>query len=241
MIIEITRGVVVGLIVTGLASWIVLNLSWLQSWMDQEWKGQFAKIAGDWVGEEEFAYGTPHDKNTYSFHIRRSGYRVLGVMKCLGGVSADVGKDFDIEGSFKDLILRLTWTKRDVGTLESGTLTLKYKEGGKLLGHGLYFEPDSHTNASPQHPEKFRPSQTSVHVSLGIKSNTWNMTNGELVNYIGRWLDTTDVVVKPSNYFAAFEIELHPDLVRQLKGEPNLKEKALAKLTAEDRQVLGLK
>ena len=153
MFIEITRGVVVGLIVTGLAAWIGLNLSWLRSWMDQEWKGQFAKIAGDWAAEEIFAYGT-QPKNTYSIHVERSGYKILGVMKCLTGVPADVGKDFDIEGSFKDLILRLTWTKRGAGTLESGTLTLKYKEGGKLVGHGLYFEPDDeqiHTSTFEAH------------------------------------------------------------------------------------------
>lgn len=48
----------------------------------------------------------------------------------------DRHETFDLTGSFENLTLNFTWTKK--GSIESGTATLKYVGDKQLEGHGLY-------------------------------------------------------------------------------------------------------
>ena len=54
----------------------------------------------------------------------------------------DRGKVYEFSGSFKNLILTLSWMPRDDTSLERGTLTVKLVENGrKFVGHGAFYSP----------------------------------------------------------------------------------------------------
>jgi hypothetical protein len=64
---------------------------------------------------------------------------VTGTHTCLSG--PDQGRVFELQGSYKDLILTFAWFPSSREALESGTVTAKLVQDGVLAGHGLYIEP----------------------------------------------------------------------------------------------------
>jgi hypothetical protein len=95
-------------------------------------------------------------QDTYILEINPKGRRITGTLKDF--VGPDKGYEFDIEGTFKDLILTFMWTKKGPRSLESGTTTAKLvQDGSQLEGHGLYIEPDDGKVYTSTFTAKYRP------------------------------------------------------------------------------------
>jgi hypothetical protein len=72
--------------------------------------------------------------------VGRNRERVEATTTCLEG--PDRGKVYEFGGSFKNLILTLSWMPRDDTSLERGTLTVKLVENGrKFVSHGAFYSP----------------------------------------------------------------------------------------------------
>jgi hypothetical protein len=134
---DLTVGVSSGVLTAALA--LVANWQWplIQSWFDKEIRRQARLIEGQWETTEVFT--ASNTQGTYTLEINSKGRRVTGTLRGLTG--PDQGTEFDVEGTFKDLILTYVWTKRGPRALESGTTTAKLVRDGELEGHGLYIEP----------------------------------------------------------------------------------------------------
>lgn len=130
-------GMAVGLvtsIVVAIAKW-----QWplIKSVFDAEGRRVAEQISGEWNATEIFSGSASTDTFTMRI-ICRSG-RVTGMHTCLSG--PDVGKSFDITGTYKDQVLSFTWAPSSRAALESGTVTAKLSQDKLLEGHGLYIEP----------------------------------------------------------------------------------------------------
>lgn len=130
--------VLVGLAVATL-TWVV-KWQWpfIRSLFDAESRRQASQIKGTWQATEFFSGSKTQD--TFTMEIDCRGGRVTGTHTCLSG--PDEGKKFDIDGTYKDLILNFTWVPSNREELESGTITAKLAQDRLLEGHGLYIEPD---------------------------------------------------------------------------------------------------
>ena len=87
-----------------------------------------------------------------------------------------------------------------------------------------------------------KPTRKSVHVSLDIESGTWNSEEA-ILSFAKKMLNDRPVVVIPSNYYASFVIcsKDSPETVEFVKAEQDaLRKRALAKLSAADKKVLGI-
>ena len=82
-------------------------------------------------------------------------------------------------------------------------------------------------------PEPTKIHET-VHVSFDIDSGIWDMNNVEIADLAKHIMHGSDVIVKESNYFASFLLS------REHKMQEIKKQRALAKLTPEERELLGL-
>jgi hypothetical protein len=134
---DLTIGVASGVLTSALA--LASKQQWplIQSWFDPEIRRQAKMIQGQWTTTEAFL--ASKTQGTYSLTIKPKGRRITGSLRGLEGPDPDA--DFDIEGTFKDLILTFTWRKKGLHALESGATTAKLVREGTLEGHGLYIEP----------------------------------------------------------------------------------------------------
>ncbi len=82
----------------------------------------------------------------------------------------------------------------------------------------------------------FKPTKKSVHISFGISSKTWDMGGETRVAYFRRiFKDRPNIEVKDGQFYASVEISN-----RTVVSEIEKKERALAKLSDEEKKLLGL-
>jgi hypothetical protein len=136
----IVNGIVGGLVATFLT--LVIRNMWLRvvvPWYEERVYHD-ARFEGMWEGTETFSDTHPSLIDHFSMEIRRQGHRVEAMTTCLDG--PDKGRVYVSTGSFKNLILTLSWSPRDDTSLERGTVTAKLVENGKrLVGHGAFYSP----------------------------------------------------------------------------------------------------
>ena len=143
---NLSIGVVAGLVATFLSivlrmSWVAIIVPWYE---DRVYKD--ARIEGRWSA---FAKFDDENSDKFTLSLRRQGHRVDGTMVCTEGF--DKGREFLVNGTFRNLILTLTYSSIDDTTLDRGTLTLMLVENGDAFrGHVAYYDNIEHTvNACP--------------------------------------------------------------------------------------------
>ena len=97
------------------------------------------KIEGRWLVEypegEEF---------TEAIELKRQGHRVTGSVTVTGG--PDLGRVYAVDGTFKNLILTLSFAGQDATRLDRGTYTLQTKSNGQhLQGYSTFYQDDENT------------------------------------------------------------------------------------------------
>lgn len=136
----VINGLVGGLVATFLT--LVIRNAWLSivvPWYEERVYHD-AHFEGLWDGAETFSDTDPPLTDHFAMELRRQGHRVDGTTTCLDG--PDKGKVYLASGTFKNLILTMTWWPRDDTSLERGTLTVKLVENGKkFVGHGAFYSP----------------------------------------------------------------------------------------------------
>ena len=134
---EFLQGVVAHVVMAcfgGAAGYVVhKNLLWLTKLFDPVARRQAGLINGTWTATEKFSDDGTQARYKLEFTCR--GAQVTGTQTYASG-RADKNQTFDLHGSFENLVLNLTWTKKD--SIETGTATLRYVSDKKLEGHGLY-------------------------------------------------------------------------------------------------------
>lgn len=134
------NGIIGGLVATFLT--LVIGRIWLSiivPWYEERVYHD-AHFEGRWEGTETFSDTNPPLIDRFTIEIRRAGHRVTAITTCLEG--PDRGKIYESIGSFKNLILTLSWVPRDDTSLERGTITAKLVENGqKFVGHGSFYSP----------------------------------------------------------------------------------------------------
>ena len=138
--IEFVNGIVGGLVATFLT--LVIHRMWLSiviPWYEER-VYQDVHFEGAWSAREIFSDTTPNETDEFVMEFRRKGHRVEATSTCTAG--PDRGKVYLHSGSFKNLILTLTWVPQETRSLERGTLTVKLVENGKKFeGHGVFYSP----------------------------------------------------------------------------------------------------
>jgi len=129
-------------LITIIVALLTLVASWqwrfIKSLFDAEIRRQSKQIIGKWNVIETFNDGT---EDNFTMELNCRGGKVTGTHYCNSGF--DEGKEYDINGMYKDHILSFKWMPKDSEMLESGTVTVLLLPNNKLLdGHGLYIEPD---------------------------------------------------------------------------------------------------
>ncbi|MGH8212616.1 MAG: hypothetical protein ACREPP_05225 [Rhodanobacteraceae bacterium] len=129
--------VLVGLAVAALSLLAKWQAPYIRSLFDAESRRQADQINGRWKVTEVFSGSK--DTDTFNMKLSCHGSRVTG--DHVGDSGPDDGRQFDIEGSYKDQILSFTWMPDNRSALESGTVTARLVRDKRLEGHGLYIEP----------------------------------------------------------------------------------------------------
>ena len=101
---------------------------------------------------------------------------------------------------------------------------------GNKACYGLYIK-----EATDKNPLlRLEPNCNSVNISLDIKTNTWDLSPSQRAIEIGKFLKDRPVVVSQSNYHACVT------LTSKEYSDEIKKKAALAKLTPEEKRLLGL-
>jgi hypothetical protein len=133
---EFSIGVVSGLVASLII--FVLQLGYLRvfrPWLE-ELLYRDLKIEGRWLGEfpeaEEF-------KETVQ--LTREGHRVKGTVTVTRG--PDIGHTYAVEGTFKNLILTLSFAAQDSTRLDRGTYTFQVQNNGRdLCGFSTFYQDE---------------------------------------------------------------------------------------------------
>jgi hypothetical protein len=129
-IVGITSGLVVTLsVVVFRALWISKIVPWFEERVYKD-----AKIEGEWFS----LYPTWSDLRQEMIFLIRHGHEVTGTIMCTKG--QDEGEKYDIQGSFRNMILPLIYEVNDRTKTDRGTITLKAVENATRLEGviGLY-------------------------------------------------------------------------------------------------------
>lgn len=94
------------------------------------------KIEGSWLAEITFPDGI---ENKHRITLKRFGHRIRGRAICVGGWGE--GFEYEIAGTFKNLVLAAEYGVVEQGRFERGSFTLMLVEGGSILrGYLAYFD-----------------------------------------------------------------------------------------------------
>lgn len=122
---------------------------------------------------------------------------------------------------------------RNLGTYEGYIDEIALNLAGRAY-YGLRFEP------AKQIEKEAKPG-TSVQISLGIDTGTWDLKGPDRVAYFKKMLAGRNVSVSEGTYYACVKITDGDSPEEQERRANELKrEQALAKLSAEERKLLGL-
>lgn len=124
---NLVAGLVSGLIVTFFvlvfrSFWYSVIIPWFE---DRVYKD--IRIEGKWFG----LYPETYDLRQDVIVIKRRGHSVTGNMICTNG--ADEGEEYSICGSFRNLLLPLTYESTDKSKSDRGSITLKCVRNGERL------------------------------------------------------------------------------------------------------------
>ncbi len=133
---EFTVGVVSGLVTTLIVFVVqVGHIKILRPWLE-ELLYRDLKIEGRWLVEYPQAPGF-----TEAVELRRHGHRVTGSVTVTDG--PDKGRLYVVDGTFKNLILTLSFSGHDETRLDRGTYTLQTQNNGQhFLGYSAYYQDD---------------------------------------------------------------------------------------------------
>lgn len=127
MIDNLIAGLVSGIIVVLLV--LVFRTFWYRvivPWFEER-VYKDAKIEGQWFS----LYPTTTDHRQEVITLNRHGHTVSGTMVCTSG--DDAGEQYQISGSFRNLILPLVYESESTSKTDRGTITLK------LVGNAQQF------------------------------------------------------------------------------------------------------
>ena len=94
------------------------------------------KIEGRWL----VTYPEAEDF-TEAIELSRNGHAVSGSVTVTGG--PDVGRVYLVNGTFKNLILTLSFAGQDTTRLDRGTYTVQTKNNGQhLQGYSTFYQDD---------------------------------------------------------------------------------------------------
>ena len=134
MIDNLISGLVSGIIVVLLvlafrAFWYNIIVPWFEERVYKD-----AKIEGKWFS----LYPTTEEHRQETITLTRHGHAVTGTMVCTSG--DDEGEQYQISGSFRNLILPLVYETQSKSKTDRGTITLKLIENaqkfrGKLAAY----------------------------------------------------------------------------------------------------------
>jgi hypothetical protein len=131
----------------------------------------------------------------------------------------------------------------------------------KCHGYSLQFSPRPDMPVPAEVPTYVCIQTKGVHVALNIGSKTWDMAGDRRAKHFTEWFDTDDVVVRPGQYYASVFVVLAKHLKavelaelrekraqeerdrewqRQRDDKEARRQRALAKLTDEDKAALGV-
>lgn len=131
---EFNIGVISGL-VTSLIVFVfqVGYIKAFQPWLE-ELLYRDLKIEGRWLVKY------PEGKNfTEAVELKRRGHHVAGSVTVTGG--PDQGRVYMVNGTFKNLILTLSFAGQDATRLDRGTYTLQARDNGQLLrGYSAFYQ-----------------------------------------------------------------------------------------------------
>lgn len=124
-------------------------------------------------------------------------------------------------------------TVRNLGTHEGFLDEIAFKLADKCF-YSLRFCKTEKLDDAPKKASK-------VSVSLDIDSGTWDMSRQKQVDFFKKMLRDRDVSVEAGTYFASVTLYdgSSPEEVARRERELE-RERALAKLTDRDREVLGV-
>jgi hypothetical protein len=125
-------GIVSGLVVTLIV--VVFRGLWIaviQPWYEERIYRD-AKIEGQWKS----TYANSDDEEL--IELKRKGHRVSGVITVTQGT--DHGKAYNLDGTFKNLILTASYSAMSQSSLDRGSYTLMLIHNGqKFKGHCAYY------------------------------------------------------------------------------------------------------
>jgi hypothetical protein len=106
-----------------------------------------AKIDGVWEGKIATLCDTSGEYKE-QITLEQIGHQVKGRILCTAGI--DLGKEYALEASFKNLILSGTYSQKDPKSLDRGSFSFKLVENGnKLKGYtSFYYTPEDRINYS---------------------------------------------------------------------------------------------
>jgi hypothetical protein len=124
MLGNLIAGIVSGLFVT--LSVFVFRILWkskIEPWFEER-VYKDAKIEGQWLSVYP-AMGSDAGKRQEIIVLTRRGHAVTGTMTCIKNGGRDDGQQYDLYGSFRNMILPLTYETHDRQKTDRGTIALK--------------------------------------------------------------------------------------------------------------------
>ena len=135
LVIGVVSGLVASLVIFVLHA---VYLSAIRPWMeDRVYKD--ARIEGRWC----ITYpGMPDVEEQVT--LKRTAHKVTGQINSSKG--PDAGKIYDIEGTFRNLLLTLTYTSSDRSALDRGAFVLQLNDNGaSFFGRSSYYYNEDHS------------------------------------------------------------------------------------------------
>ena len=132
---ELLAGLISGLVVT----FIVLIVGRLWSSIVEPWFEERVykdlHIEGKWYS----LYVDSSDLRQETINLKRHGHTVTGKMMCTTG--PDDGEEYDLQGSFRNMLLPLSYESSDKKKTDRGTITLRSSfNGERLVGKIALYE-----------------------------------------------------------------------------------------------------
>ncbi len=132
---SIAIGIIAGLVTTFIV--VVIQKFWsnaIEPWYEEKIYKD-ARIEGVWVG----TYPDIDLKEIVT--LNRVAHSVTGDVAIVEGPNQ--GQTYELNGTFKNLILTATYSAKDRQSLDRGSYTLMLKNNGKAMeGHSSFYEDD---------------------------------------------------------------------------------------------------
>lgn len=137
---ELTIGVVSGLVTTVLVFFLhKIYLHVIQPWIENR-VYKDARIEGRWC----ITYPELKEQVEEQATLNRVAHRITGQITCSKG--PDSGKVYNVEGTFRNLLLTLTYTSADPAALDRGAFVLQLNgNGSSFSGRSAYYFNNDHS------------------------------------------------------------------------------------------------